>query len=459
LNPSRLLIAGSGGDSGKTLVTLGLINAWRHEGINIIPFKKGPDYIDPAWLTLASDCKTHNLDTWMMGEAGVLRSFTEYSREDSINLIEANRGLHDSMDWKGTHSSAKLARLLDTPVIIVLPVTKVTRTAAAYVLGMRLLDEKVSIAGVILNRVGGRRHESVVRRAIEEETGLPVLGAVSRIKDDLLPGRHLGLITPQEYDRTEQSIRLAGRIVTDSVDTDRLLSIARNCKPMLHSPPDETEQEEFAGGLKIGYFGGSAFTFYYPENLKVLRSGGNDLVEIDPLEADSLPDIDALYIGGGFPETHAVQLAENRSFMQSVSDAAQRGLPVWAECGGLMFLSRSLAWKGRSYPMAGVLPVDVTVSDRPQGHGYEEVEVDLENPFIEVGTRIRGHEFHYSNIVTTKGVSTVFKTLRGIGIGDGRDGIILNNIIASYLHIHSSACTEWGRGIIKAAKRFNVSHK
>lgn len=454
MSPPRLLIAGSGGDSGKTLVTLGLIKVWRCKGINIIPFKKGPDYIDPAWLSLASGNETHNLDTWMMGNERVLRSFIKYANPKAINLIEGNRGLYDGVDAEGTHSSATLAKLLNVPVILILSVTKVTRTAAAFIIGMKLLDENVRIAGVILNRVGGSRHESIVRRAIESETGIPVIGAVPRIKHDPLPGRHLGLITPAEYVEARRSIDIAGELIADTVDCDKLLRIAGDSEPLKDIAKESLKEEEVKGSYRIGYFCGSAFTFYYPENLEALKLSGCDLVEIDPIKATTLPDIDGLYIGGGFPETHAALLADNRGFMQSVADAARKGLPIWAECGGLMFLSRHLKWQGRDYPMAGVLPIDVIVHERPQGHGYQEVEVDCDNPFFKVGTSIRGHEFHYSQVESSENLTTIFRVARGTGIGNKRDGIVVDNVVASYLHIHATATPEWGRGLVNAAVQF-----
>ena len=448
--PPRLLIAGCGGDSGKTLVTLGLIRTWRRQGQEIVPFKKGPDYIDPAWLTLASGVETHNLDTWMMGREGVLCSFTKYARSDAVNLIEGNRGLHDGEDSRGSHSSAVLAELLKTPVILVLPVTKITRTAAAYVLGMKALEPRVDIAGVILNLVGGKRHETVVRAAIEAETGVPVLGAIPRSKAEILPSRHLGLVTPEEHAEAEHAIEYSAKLIGDHVDTAWLLTLAQQVKPLTGIVGRKTKSTSARKSCRIGWFCGSAFTFYYPENLDDLKSHGAELVQINPVTEKALPRIDALYIGGGFPETHAASLSDNRAFMDSVAAAARRGLPIWAECGGLMFLAQRLVWQGKFYPMAGLLPVDVEVQAKPQGHGYQEVVVDAENPFLPVGTRIRGHEFHYSRVCSTKDLKTVMNVERGTGIGNGRDGIRIYNTVASYLHIHSTATPEWCRGIIKS---------
>lgn len=448
------MIAGIGGDSGKTLVMLGLASIWRLKGITVIPFKKGPDYIDPAWLSRATGNPTHNLDTWMMGPEKTLRSFTSYSEKDAINLIEANRGLHDGLDATGSHSSAVLAKLLKVPVVLVLPVTKVTRTAAAIVRGITQLDPEVQFAGVIINRVGGSRHEKVVTAAVEDITGLPVLGSIRRISGEILPERHLGLVTPQEHQTAERAIEAAANAVKNSVDTDRLLEFARSAQP-LRQPSTEPERVSIGGlGVKIGYFDGSAFSFYYPENLEALRMRGAELIPIDPLSCGMLPDVDALYVGGGFPETHAGILSENTQFHRSLADAARNKLPIWAECGGMMYLAKRLIWKDRSYSMAGVLPVAIRMHDHPQGHGYQEVKVDQPNPFLRTGCELRGHEFHYSQVEEPGDVKTIMRVERGVGLGNGRDGMLVHNVLASYLHLHATATPEWTEGMIMAAESY-----
>ncbi len=453
----RIMVGGVGGDSGKTLVTLGLIDTWRNEGYKIASFKKGPDYIDTGWLKLASGTPARNLDTWMMGSDGVVRSFTNYGIADGINVIEGNRGLHDGEDAVGSHSTAIMAKLLKCPVVIVIPVTKVTRTVAAIALGVKMLDPDVQIAGIILNRVGTARQETIIRRAVEDEAGLPVVGAIYRSKRDLLPGRHLGLVTPEEHDQAQMAVSAAGRLVRESVDWKHLAKLTRDVEVFQLDPPCVQNGEQPNGrGLRIGYFAGSAFTFYYPENLEALEATGAELIKIDPLKDKRLPNLDVLYIGGGFPETHAVDLSGNESFRHSVAEQADKGLPIWAECGGLMFLSQHINYNGNSYPMAGALPITVSVSKRPQGHGYQAVIVDRENPFIPVGTLIRGHEFHYSQVDVAP-VDTAFEVKRGVGIGNRRDGIIYKNIMASYLHIHATAFPKWCDGIISAGHSYNVS--
>jgi cobyrinic acid a,c-diamide synthase len=452
----RLMLAGTGGDCGKTLVALGLTAAWRLRGICVVPFKKGPDYIDPAWLALAAGIPARNLDTWMMDPQLVLRSFMRNATPQGVNLVEANRGLHDGEDSAGTHSSAELSKLLKIPVVLIVPTVKVTRTAAAVVLGLQTLDRNVQIAGVILNRVATARQESVIRTSVENYSGLPVLGAIPRVAGELLSSRHLGLVTPEEHLQSRKVIASASDLIAKSVDLRRVQSIADNAAPLESQESPSVSEIQPATGLRIGFFRSPAFTFYYPENLEALQQHGTVVVPVDPLNDTALPVLDALYIGGGFPETHAASLSANASFRISVAQAAKSGLPIWGECGGLIFLCRSLHWQGSSYPMAGVFPADVVLDRTPAGHGYEEVVVDRPNPFLKTGTVLRGHEFHYSRLISADlpGSDTVFQVQRGTGLGNGRDGVISNNVVAGYLHLHALGATEWVKGLLRAAESF-----
>jgi cobyrinic acid a,c-diamide synthase len=454
----RIMIAGTSGDCGKTMVAIGLAASWRREGLVVAPFKKGPDYIDAAWLSLAAGRSTHNLDSWMMGTEVVLDSFKMNAVHPGINIIESNRGLYDGEDAKGTFSSAELAKLLSTPVVLILSAKKVTRTAAAVALGMKLLDQDLNLAGVLLNGVANTRQEILMRAAVENETGLPVLGTIPRIDDELLPGRHMGLVTPEEHAEAEESMNAAADLISRSVDLTRLRKIAETAALNPIAGRESGRRSiacTDAHGLRIGYFSGSAFTFYYPENLEAIDRTGAKRIAINPLEDTKLPEVDALYIGGGFPETHAAQLTNNISFRSSVAAAAQGGLPVWAECGGLMFLARSIQWRESSYPMAGFLPVEIALEDKPAGHGYEEVVADRSNPFVKIGTSLRGHEFHYSRIVGDSPVETAFEVRRGFGLGGGRDGISMNRVLASYLHVHSLASPDWVNWLADAALEFH----
>jgi cobyrinic acid a,c-diamide synthase len=458
--PPRLVIAGLSGESGKTLVSLGLLLAAAESGMPVRAFKKGPDYIDAAWLAWASGHPARNLDSYLMGFEEVRRSFVRHGK-GALNLIEGNRGLYDGVDAAGTHSTAALAKALRAPVVLVVSVTKATRTVAALVLGCQKLDPEVRIAAVILNRVAGRRHEQVIREAVERECGLPVLGAVPRADSGvLLPERHLGLVTPEEH-RERDRLR-AGLIALarNYLDTGRLFAIAGEAPPL--EPAGEPARAPADGrGLRIGFLRDSAFTFYYPENLEALESAGVELVPVEALAAARLPEgLDALYIGGGFPETHAAALAANRAFLASLAEQAGRGLPVYAECGGLMLLARSISWRGQAFPMAGVLPFGVEVCSAPQGHGYATVRVDGLNPFFAEGAVLKGHEFHYSRILPGGATPrTAFSVIRGTGCFAGRDGVVAGNVLASYVHLHAAATPEWARGLLEAARRRAPDHE
>jgi cobyrinic acid a,c-diamide synthase len=448
----RIVIAGTGGDSGKTLVTLSILCALRRRGLSPVAFKKGPDFIDAAWLGWAAGRPATNLDTFLMGTGEVEASFAWGAGAGDMSLVEGNRGLIDGMDAGGTHSTAVLAGTLGAPVVLVVPITKVTATAAAWVEGCRRLAPQADVRAVILNRVAGERHGRVAAEAVES-LGVRVVGRVPRLRGpEPLPDRHLGLVTPEEHGRLEgMRDRLAG-IAEDHVDLDAILELARSA-PDLAEPPAPPAAEPEA--VRVGVLRDSAFTFYYPDNLEALERAGARIVEVSALSDASLPEVDALVIGGGFPETHARRLARNEALRADVQRAAGAGLPVYAECGGLMYLARALHWKDGSYPMAGVLPFDVVMHDRPRGHGYASATVDRPNPFFEEGTELRGHEFHYSSPADVPpGVDTAYRVERGTGLGDGRDAASCKNVLAAYIHLHARGCPEWAPGVVRAALRY-----
>lgn len=452
----RLVVAGLSGDSGKTLVSLALLLLAREAHIKVAAFKKGPDYVDAAWLTWACGLPARNLDTFLMGFPKAVGSFALHALASGFNIVEGNRGLYDGSDAHGTHSTAELAKALASPVLLVVNATKVTRTLAALVLGCQKLDPEVQIAGVILNQVSGARHERVLREAVESVSGVPVMGVLPRASSDaLLPGRHLGLVTPQEHPQIESLRTNLLSLAKGNVDLAGLLGIA-NRAPQLQAQAEAEDRVPDGRGLKIGYLKDSAFTFYYPENLEALERAGMTLASLSALAAAELPtDLDALYMGGGFPETHAAKLTANRAFLESIRRGATGGLPIYAECGGLMLLARAIRWQGEKYAMAGVLPIEVEVCPAPQGHGYAELVVDRANPFFPLGAKLRGHEFHYSRIdPESEALATACAVERGSGTYPGRDGIIAGEIWASYTHLHALASPEWAWGLVNAARRF-----
>jgi cobyrinic acid a,c-diamide synthase len=447
------VIAGLAGDSGKTLVSLGLARALADRGLKVRPFKKGPDYIDAAWLGLAARSTCRNLDTFLMSDEAMAGSLATATADADIILVEGNRGLFDGVDVEGSHSTAILARRLAAPVVLVLDVTKMTRTAAALVLGCRALDPEVDLAGVILNRVGCGRHEKIVREAVAGKAGTPVLGAIRRIRgDDPLPGRHLGLVTTAEHPDPDETIERAAKAVTEGVDIDRLLSAAE-WAPELELQPAQTVVNQVP--VTVAYLEGEAFSFYYPENLELLRTAGVKLIPVDPATAAELPEVDGLYIGGGFPEVHAGRLGGNTDFTASIRDRVDRGMPVYAECAGLMYLARELVVDGVAHPMAGVLDLVVDQRRTPQGHGYEVSVADRDNPFFPAGTRLVGHEFHYSRVIGGKDRERgVLRVERGTGVGGERDGIVRGRVFASYLHLHAGATPNWADGFLSLAAQY-----
>lgn len=448
LRTPRLVVAGLSGDGGKTLVSLGIGRALGGRGRVVQGYKKGPDYIDAAWSTAATGRPCRNLDPYLMEDGAIGRAVAAAGDADLL-LVEGNRGLFDGVDAAGSHSTATLAKHLGAPVLLVVNVTKTTRTAAAVVLGCLHLDPDLNLAGVILNRVGTSRQEGVVREAVETATGVPVVGAIPRIKgEDPLPDRHLGLVTAVEHPRREEAIDRAAAVVAEHVDLDRVERLAAE------APPVEIEVAEVRPGrarVTIGFFSDQAFSFYYPENLESLEAAGARLVAVSPFVDSDLPGVDGLYIGGGFPEVHASRLADNRGFADSIRARVAEGMPVYAECGGLMYLAREIRVDDVVHPMSGILDLTIEQTGRPQGHGYETVVVDRPNLFFPVGAEIRGHEFHYSKISSGNDqLHAVAKVTRGMGTGDGRDGIVVGNVWASYLHVHASATPDWAEGFLAA---------
>ncbi|TAN42274.1 MAG: cobyrinate a,c-diamide synthase [Nitrospirae bacterium] len=461
----RIIIAGLRGGSGKTTLSLGLITALAGAGRTIVPFKKGPDYIDAGWLSAAAGRPCYNLDPFLIGRESILSSFRDHFGDADCAVIEGNRGLYDGMDAAGTYSTAELAKMLRAPVLLVLDCSKVTRTAAAMVCGMQQFDKGVALRGVVLNRIAGARHEKIIREAIETYCGVPVVGAIPKLDKEFLSERHMGLTPFQEHPEVAKALSFAAEAVRGYVDVDRVYEIARSAGPFKAAKAVTTAEAAVRRGrgprpssgaaVRIGVIRDTAFQFYYPENFEELRTRGAELVEISALSAGSIPDIDALYIGGGFPETHAIALSQNRSFRRSLRGEVEKGLPVYAECGGLMFLGKALLLDGKRYPMAGVFPLEFSLRKRPQAHGYTIVRVSRRNPYYPVGTVLKGHEFHYSQVLPAgalSGAGFAFTMQRGQGIREKQDGIWHKNVLATYTHLHAYGAPQWADAMIRQAR-------
>jgi cobyrinic acid a,c-diamide synthase len=454
------------GGSGKTIVSIGLIAALSSMGRRVAPFKKGPDYIDAGWLSLAAGNRPcYNLDTFLIDAQRIRQTYADNSRGCDLAVIEGNRGIYDCIDTRGETSTAELAKLLGLPLLLIIDGTKTTRTMAAVVSGCSHFDPSVRIRGVILNRIAGARHEGILRRSIEEHCGIPVLGAIPKLRKQSFPERHMGLVPTPEHDWARSSIETAADVARDYIDLEAVMRTAQEAEPLLLEREAGTEEvpepvvSSEAPRPTIAVIRDSAFQFYYPENLEALAAAGARLVFTSPLKNTPLPDIDAMYIGGGFPETHAEELARNESFRERLKRLAQGGLPIYAECGGLMYLGEQLVLDDKPYDMCGILPVTFGFSRRPQGHGYTILEVTGANPYFRTGTTLKGHEFHYSSVLKWRGrkEDLAYTMTRGTGLIDGRDGLCHKNVLATYTHLHASGTPQWAPALVAKARQYRAS--
>lgn len=452
---SRLLISAAHKSSGKTTVSIGLCSALTQRGLNVQPFKKGPDYIDPMWLGAACGRPCRNLDFYLMSRDEIIATVQQHAVGADLSLIEGNKGLYDGLDLDGSNSNAALAELLHAPVVLVIDARGMTRGIAPLILGYQAFDPDIRISGVILNNLGGARHESKLRAVIEHYTEIPVLGAVHHDPRLQITERHLGLMPSNESSEALRHIEEIGRIVGAQVDLDALFEIA-NSAPALDPVDLKLEMPCIAGPsepkVRIGVARDQSFGFYYDDDLQALRAAGAEIVNVDTLHDEELPEqLDGLFIGGGFPELFMEQLEQNISLRQQIRDAIESGLPAYAECGGLMYLARSLSWQGKTCKMAGVIPGDVVMHGKPVGRGYVRVRStgQCRWPGEEPGRELLAHEFHYSSLENvTTGLKYAFEVQRGHGIDGKYDGIVYKNLLACYTHFRSLHGYNWANRFV-----------
>jgi cobyrinic acid a,c-diamide synthase len=452
---SCLLISSPQGHSGKTIVTVGLCYALKQRGFSIQPFKKGPDYIDPSWLTIAAGRSCRNLDLFLIPKEKLILTFEQACEKADLAIVEGAMGLYDGLDTHET--TAEIARLLNSPILLVVNTSRMTSSIAAMVKGYQLFQTDIKIAGVILNYVSNSRHEEKLRQAVEEDCEIPVVGGVPRDPDLLIAERHLGLIPSQESGEAVSLVERIGNKLESYLDLDRILAIAGEFRSP-HPAPLQREEKVKDGlknrkiKVKIGVIRDRAFNFYYPENLEALERAGAEIIFINSLR-DRLPEVDGLYIGGGFPEFSLEDLEKNRELREDIAKAIEEGLPVYAECAGLMYLSQKIHWKDRSYEMVGAIPAEVQVSEKPEGHGYVTAEVIDENPLFPMGLSIRGHEFHHSKVSMKNGVNFVYQIRRGHGIDGKMDGVVYKNMFAAYTHLHALGTPCWAEAFVSLAAK------
>ncbi|MBI3373429.1 MAG: cobyrinate a,c-diamide synthase [Betaproteobacteria bacterium] len=448
----RFLVSAAHKSSGKTTLSVGLAAALRRRGLAVQAFKKGPDYIDPLWLALASGRSCRNLDFYIASREEISASYARHGADADVCLVEGNKGLYDGLDLDGSNSNAALAGLLGLPVVLVIDARGMTRGIAPLILGYQAFDPAVRFAGVILNRLGGSRHEAKLRAVIEHYTGVPVLGAVHEDPAIGIFERHLGLVPAYEAEAAAARIEAIVDSVERQVDVGKLLE--RTFTEQRLAVISTSPRTRPAPDVRIGVARDRAFGFYYADDLEALENAGAAIVPFDTLRDGRLTEVDALFIGGGFPECFAAALEANASLRTEIRHRIEQGTPVYAECGGLMYLARSISWKGERREMVGAIGADVVMQDRPTGRGYVRLEAAAAHPWgMKPGQEICAHEFHYSSLENADpGLAYAYRVRRGHGIDGERDGIVVNNVLASYAHLRGAGSCDWPARFVQFAR-------
>lgn len=434
VNVPRVVIAGTSSGVGKTTIVTGLLAALTQRGLQVQSYKVGPDYIDPGYHRLASGKAAHNLDTWLAPPEKVVPIFTKTAQGNDVVIIEGVMGLYDG-GRTGVSSTAAIAKMLNAPVVLVVDAKSMGESVAATVLGYKMYDPAVRLAGVIVNRLGSATHKAMVCEALER-LEVPVVGCIYRNEVLHMPERHLGLTPVTEHDAFD-TVAEMGRQIAEQVDVTGLVEVARSAGPLTIPAADVVRRK---AEVRIGVAQDEGFSFYYPESLAVLEALGAELVPFSPLKDRSIPAVEGLVLGGGFPEMFVAELAANESIRQSVYRACRQGLPVYAECGGLMYLTRQIVdFTGKAYDMAGVIPAVCSMESKLQTVGYVEATALRDNVLCKAGETLRGHEFHFSRMIPDGEADQFpwafqFKKMRTGSIYPG--GYMAGNVLGSYLHMH-----------------------
>ena len=449
----HLYISAAHKSSGKTTLSIGLCAALRETGAVVQPFKKGPDYIDPLWLAQAAGRACYNLDFYTMDRQEISDLFATRMQGADIGLIEGNKGLYDGLALDGSNSNAALAAQLGSPIVLVLDSQGMTRGVAPLILGYQAFDPAIKIVGVILNKVGGGRHEAKLRAVIEHYTDVRVVGSVQRTDELVISERHLGLVPSNELGGGQAQIQRMAQLIREQVDLQALTALADTASAVDARPGAPVPPVVDAEPVRIAYASDSAFGFYYAGDLEALRAAGAVLVPFSPLHDPDLPACDGLFLGGGFPETHMDALEGNVGMRAAVGAFIEREGPVYAECGGLMYLCNSLTWKEKTRKMVGVIPARVMMHPKPQGRGYVRLRETRSHPWplsADGSEPISAHEFHYSALAEMpQGFEFAYRVERGFGLDGAYDGIVYRNLLASYAHLRDTRSHPWARRFVE----------
>lgn len=435
----RVVIAGTGSGVGKTTLTIGIMAALVKRGITVQGFKVGPDYIDPTYHTAVTKRESRNLDTWMVDSEIMKEIFIRGSLGADLAIIEGVMGFFDGKDpLSDRGSTAEISRLLNAPVVLVINAEGVARSAAAMVLGFKRMDPRINIAGVVVNQVGGYRHYQLVKKAIEDVTGIPVIGYLIKNQIMSIPERHLGLVPAIERGELNPLFQQLAGSIEEHIDLDQFIQIAKKAKEVIvnHSPMFQSLSER-RYPVTIAVAKDEAFHFYYPENLELLEQYGARIQYFSPLAGETIPiNADALYIGGGFPEEFAAQLTAQKKVIADFREKISQGMPTFAECGGYMFLTEEIIdHKGNSYEMVGIIPAKVQMQQRLAALGYREITALMQQVLLNKGETARGHEFHYSRLIPTIENYPYAYKVKGLG-GEFSDGYHQENLVAGYTHFY-----------------------
>lgn len=440
-NIPRILIAGTHSGVGKTTLATAIMASLSGRGYRVQPYKVGPDYIDPGYHNAATGSVSRNLDCWMTGEDTVRELFIRSAVDADLSIIEGVMGLYDGLGSTSAGSSAHVAKILNAPVLLVLDVRSMARSAAALVLGYKQMDPDVKIAGVILNRVGSQRHYRILKEAIVDTCRIPVVGFVHRQVGIELPERHLGLLPTAEKDGLAGHMESLKKAIEEGIDLEAVVALARKASTSPTPTVKVFPEIKVDKRVRIGIVRDQAFNFYYQDGLDLLEAMGAELVQCSPLKGSLPSDLHGLYIGGGFPEMFLEDLSKNNSFINDLKAAVRSGLPIYAECGGLMYLASSITnFKGSEYATAGLLNGRCRMEQKRAALGYVTATALNENILCTRGTLLRGHEFHYSTLELFQKYPSAFHLTRWGEASAREDGVVAGNILASYVHLHFAGC-------------------
>lgn len=449
----RVMFAGTSSDVGKTTIVLGIMRALTLKGLKVQGYKAGPDYIDTAFHTFATHIPSRNLDPWFFTEETINSLIGIHDAKSDISIMEGVMGMYDGASVESIHgSSAHLAIITQTPIILIINGGGVALSAAAMVKGFKTFDERVNVAGVIVNKVGSEKHYQLIKEAIEKHTSIPCIGYLKQSQDITLKSRHLGLIPSVEVDALDGKINHVANMIQESIDLNKLQEIAKQAKDYPSNP-----LKDYPKSVRLGVAYDNAFNFYYEDNLDLLESLGCELIKFSPIKDHEIPkDIDGLYLGGGFPEIFAKELYENRSMRQSIYNAIQNNLPTYAECGGLMYLTNSIkTLEEEAYDMCGVFDAKSEMTKSLQRFGYVNVHLNHDTILGPKGTKFKGHEFHRSQVIENKELSHFYDVSKGgNGQGNWQCGLSINQCIGAYAHVHFYNNMDLARNLVRAMKTY-----